>query len=523
MMEALKEFETLLSKERTVTDPHKLALLARASYQREMPFIAALYPETKEEVQRIVEIANRYNTPLHPVSCGKNTGYGSKSPYQPNSVLVDLSRMNKILDFSEALGWVRVEPGVTFDQLFVFLRENHSKLMLSTVGSHPSSSVVGNALERGNGSGPYGERHEYIAAIEAVAGTGEIVRSGLAAWNGARSAPLYREGPGVALIELFCRSNFAIVTELVLWLSPLPHFMEITMFYLDATKKLSPIIDAFHDLRFSGHIHSFDMGFFNRARIEQGMKMGKVTWPLESVPVALENPAPLPFEWAVIVCIYARTKEQLDADINLVNSLLLPHASSSKKARKEEGEIEAILDYFGHIKQGMQVEKPFEFLPLEAGQLGIPLSDSIKIAYCKKSAVEMPDFDPERDLCGILMLTAPVPFEGAFIEKIADITRECLERHLFSPSFAFPKIKERTCDLILFIVWDREEKGADERAELCLKELIKALVKEGVIPTRLPAGFYECLPKRDDQSSALLRGIKERFDPQNLIDPGRFL
>ena len=51
-----------------------------------------------------------------------------------------------------------MEPGVTFRQLYGFLQARESKLMLSVTGSTPDSSPVGNALERGAGSGPCADR-----------------------------------------------------------------------------------------------------------------------------------------------------------------------------------------------------------------------------------------------------------------------------------------------------------------------------------------------------------------------------
>ncbi len=41
---------------------------------------------------------------------------------QNNNILIELERMNSILDFDEKLGYITVEPGVTFNQAFNFLR-----------------------------------------------------------------------------------------------------------------------------------------------------------------------------------------------------------------------------------------------------------------------------------------------------------------------------------------------------------------------------------------------------------------
>ena len=89
---------------------------------------------------------------------------------------------------SKALAYVTVEPGVTFAALHAFLRARGSRLFASTTGGSPHASVVGNALERGDGSGPYGDRLQHACALEVVLPTGEVVHTGHDRFEGARSA-----------------------------------------------------------------------------------------------------------------------------------------------------------------------------------------------------------------------------------------------------------------------------------------------------------------------------------------------
>lgn len=53
---------------------------------------AAVAPANVEQVQQVVRIANRYRTPLYPVSTGKNYGYGGAAANLRGSVIVDLKR-----------------------------------------------------------------------------------------------------------------------------------------------------------------------------------------------------------------------------------------------------------------------------------------------------------------------------------------------------------------------------------------------------------------------------------------------
>src|SRR3954447_21186886 len=69
---------------------------------------AILWPGSRAEVQDCLRIANRFLVPLYPVSGGKNWGCGSRVPVRSGCVLLDLSRMNRILDYDEQLAYVTV-------------------------------------------------------------------------------------------------------------------------------------------------------------------------------------------------------------------------------------------------------------------------------------------------------------------------------------------------------------------------------------------------------------------------------
>ena len=50
--------------------------------------------------------------PLWTTSQGRNLGYGGSSPRVQGSVVMNLRRMNRILEIDEELGYAVVEPGV---------------------------------------------------------------------------------------------------------------------------------------------------------------------------------------------------------------------------------------------------------------------------------------------------------------------------------------------------------------------------------------------------------------------------
>ena len=83
---------------------------------------AAVAPISVEQIQAIVAIANDYRLPLYPISTGRNLTYGGSAPVYSGSVVLDLKRMNRILDVNERDKTCLVEPGVSYYDMYRHLR-----------------------------------------------------------------------------------------------------------------------------------------------------------------------------------------------------------------------------------------------------------------------------------------------------------------------------------------------------------------------------------------------------------------
>lgn len=212
----------------------------------------AVAPETVEQVQAVLRIANARRVPLWPVSRGKNFGYGTAAPVVRGSIVVDLSRMKKI-ELDAENGTVLVEPGVSFFDLFDYIQKRGLPLWLSVPGNS-WGSVAGNALDRGVGYTPYGDHAAQICGIEAVLPDGDIVRTGMGAMPNSANWQLYRAGYGPSWDAMFCQSNFGIVTRLGLWLMPEPEAVLGINVDADRPEDLEWLVDTIAPLRRSGLI-----------------------------------------------------------------------------------------------------------------------------------------------------------------------------------------------------------------------------------------------------------------------------
>ena len=144
---------------------------------------ASIAADGVKEIQALLKIANDYSISLWPVSCGKNLAYGGAAPRLPGSVVLDLKRMNRVLEVNEKFGYALVEPGVSFFDLYNYIQARGIKLWLD-VPDPGWGSVMGTTLERGAGYTPYGDDFMRQCGMEVVLADGDVVRTGMGSMPG---------------------------------------------------------------------------------------------------------------------------------------------------------------------------------------------------------------------------------------------------------------------------------------------------------------------------------------------------
>jgi 4-cresol dehydrogenase (hydroxylating) len=192
----ISRYQALLGAEHVLTHPEALAAAETATFATRTRIPAILRPADRVEVQACVRLAGELGCALYPISRGKNWGLGSRVPTRDGALLLDLGRLDRILEYNEEMAYVTLEPGVSFGQLTQFLAERGGRHFVSMTGSTLDSSVIGNTLERGDGVGPLGDRAAHVCALEIVLADGQVIETGLARFPGAKAAPLYRWGVG---------------------------------------------------------------------------------------------------------------------------------------------------------------------------------------------------------------------------------------------------------------------------------------------------------------------------------------
>ncbi len=218
---------------------------------------AAVAPDSVGQVQQIVQIANRYRIPLYTISTGRNLAYGGSAPVYSGSVVLDLKRMNRILEVNEDMAYALVEPGVSYFDLYRYIRERGYRLWIDP--PDPGwGSLIGNALERGAGRTPLPYRDHFGAhcGMEVVLGNGDLVRTGLGALpNAGANWQAFPYGAGPQSDGLFAQSNFGIVTKMGFWLMPEPEASITGSIRVQRHDDIIPLVRTLSHLQYTGIVN----------------------------------------------------------------------------------------------------------------------------------------------------------------------------------------------------------------------------------------------------------------------------
>lgn len=501
---AVSAWRAALGAENVTLDSLELEAAARTTFETGQRPVAILRPASTSEVSEVLRIAHAHSISVYPTSGGKNFGLGGRVATSDGAALLDLGRMKRILELDEELAFVRIEPGVTFRELYAFLGARGSQLYASTTGGSPDGSLIGNAVERGDGSGPLGDRALSVCALEVVLPTGEVVHTGFDRFAPSSVSNVQRWGVGPALDGLFLQSNLGIVTQLSLWLTPLGRFASTIRFRLATNEALVPVIDAVRTLRLEGTLRA-PVGFWNDYRVFSAEHASPDFVERPQIASALGTNA----RWFGFTSVQAATEELGVATTRRIERVLGPLCEGLEIDAKS-----------GDPRSGHEL-----FSPDDAGAQffqGIPHSESLKSVYFKKPGGAPSELSPEHDGCGVLWSCPTLPLRGRdCADALANAERQFAE-HRFEPLFALLTHGDRAAYFVPMIVYDRAQAGADARAMACHDAVLASLSGAGYLPHRLGIQSMGALPRARDDYGTLIARLKRALDPNDVLAPGRY-
>jgi len=172
----LETLRTLTGPDRFSTGPSQLDLHSGdQSFHPPIRPEAVLWPETRQEVSRILAFASANRIPV--TAGGSGTSMEGNPIPVHGGVVLDFSRMNRILDVRELDFQADVEPGVSYQDL---------NIQLKTKGlffaPDPGARATIGGMIANNASGPhtirYGSTRDCILRLAVVLANGEIIETG---------------------------------------------------------------------------------------------------------------------------------------------------------------------------------------------------------------------------------------------------------------------------------------------------------------------------------------------------------
>jgi 4-cresol dehydrogenase (hydroxylating) len=457
-----------------------------------------LSPGTADETRACVLIAHAHGVPLHPTSRGCNWGLGGRAPPRAGAVLLDLRRLDRITDFDDALGVVTVEPGVTFGALAAFLREHGGRWMLNVTGAPPQASVLANALQRGDGAGPYADRWQHLGPLDVVLGDGRRLRTGFARYGDAPLARAHRAGVGPWLDGLFHQSSLGVVLAGGLHLAPRPAALRLVRCTVDDPERLPALVDALRVLRLEGTLRG-SAAVWNDYRAVSASAQYPWTFQRGRTPLSREAlrvwwGKGLP-RWTAAAGIFAPTEA----------------IARAQAARA--------LEVLGPVVDAVTADDALRD-PSPAGLFlrGEPHEESVRSVYWRARAPCPPrDLDPERDGCGMYWACAAVPFTGTHAREALDTAEAVSFAHGFEPMLAAVTPTERALHLVALVLFERREPEAEVRARRCHDALLAALGARGYLPFRLGGASAGALPPARDDAQTVLASLRAALDPKGVF------
>ncbi|HTO16030.1 MAG TPA: FAD-linked oxidase C-terminal domain-containing protein [Edaphocola sp.] len=208
-------FQSILDKERVLIDQESLEIAA-SDHTEDLVFMPqmVLRPTTTNEVSKILSFCNQHQIIITPRGAG--TGLAGSCLPVKGGIVIDMQLMNKIIKIDIDNFQVITEPGVITE---VLQNEVSRQGMFYPVdpASRGSCFIGGNVAQNSGGARAvkYGVVKDYVLNLEIVLPDGSII------WTGANTL---KNSTGYNLTQLIVGSEgtLAIITKIVFRLLPLP-------------------------------------------------------------------------------------------------------------------------------------------------------------------------------------------------------------------------------------------------------------------------------------------------------------
>jgi 4-cresol dehydrogenase (hydroxylating) len=524
---AFQQWRALLGPDRALRDQEVIQRYARSTLPAGTTPSGVLYPVSTKEVQALVATARQTGISLYPISRGKNWGYGDACAVTHGQVIVDLSGMNRIREVSRELAYAVIEPGVTQQQLFDYLRAHDLPLWFDCTGSGPEASIVGNTLERGFGHTPYGDHFYHSCGMEVVLGDGRVLCTGYGHYREAKATHVFKWGLGPYLDGLFTQSSLGIVTALGIWLMPKPECFNMFFLSMPKDEDLPRMVEALRPLKLSGRVKSL-VHIGNDLRIISSFQR----YPWQEA----QGQTPLPEllrrtlrtkggfgAWNISGAVYGSraevrvTRKEIRRALRHLGRVRFVGPAALSLAQR-------VLDLLQRRGWGRQFQAKLSALIKVGGLLQGRPTDAFLYGtlWRLKTQDDPASLDPLDNNTGLMWISPIMPMTGEAAQDLVQRICPLLQRFGFEPLITVSLITERAMVAVTTIAYDRSSPEETQRAAQCYAHLFQEVMRAGYIPYRSSIASMPHLAQGSEVFWDVVHGLKQVLDPDRIIARGRY-
>lgn len=459
----------------------------RMKYSRDFSLLppgipeAVVWPASAEEVSKVVRWCNEQEIPIVPVS-SKVHFYGCTIPKE-GGIIVDLSRMNKILEIDTENRFVRYEPGVTWSQLVEELKKKGMRAIMPLMPPGDRSPLT-DTLEREVLTNMVYDYGEPMQSVQVVWPTGEIFRCGSASVNGfpeSKSRGVNPSGPGIDFYRFIqaAQGTFGIVTWMSMKIESIPKIDKVYF---------APVDDLPYAIDFLYRILPRRIG--QECLLLNNVELASIV--AENVPEDFEElSAKLP-PWTLILVISGllrRPEEKIAYEENFLNQVLRQEFQKLALVDNLPGFPGLGRKLLPMLRSPWPADKPHWKVRVKGGCQSI-----FFITRPNKAQMFMDIMEYIAARNGY-----PVAEVGCYIQPIEH---------------------NRACQIEFDLFYDPEDEVEKLYVANLYRDAVVTLMNEGAFFTRPYGELGQIIYDRAANYTMALKRVKKVFDPKNIMNPG---
>lgn len=457
---AISELSNFLKADQIKTDPESLKYWGKDwTTYFDVRSSAIVFPRSTEDVVALVKWARTHTVGLIP--SGGRTGLSGAAVATQGEVVVSFDQMNKIKDFSAIDQTVVIEPGVVTEALqeFATSKQLFYPVDFAAVGS---SQMGGNIATNAGGIKVvrYGLTRDWVAGLTVVTGTGDVLHLN----NG-----LVKNATGYDLRHLFIGSEgtLGFIVEAKIQLTAPPPPLQVLVMGVSG---LDAVMKIFAEFKTKTSLVAFEM--FSEKALEKVLEG-------TGLPAPLDTHAP----FYVLAEVEAGSENEQEAIMGVFEKCLEEEWVLDGVMSQSDVQATTFWRYREDISESLAKYSPYK------NDIAVTIS-------------QVPAFMDELD---VVLKNAYPTWEVVWFGHIGDGN---LHINILRPEGMSKEEFVKECRKVDVLVFDTVKK---------YKGSISA--EHGVGLTKKSFLNYT----RSESEIQIMRGIKDIFDPDHIINPGKLV